>query len=85
MGATSMNKQTAYIANCYADSPAVLPIFTTGLSYYIPNLTAETKNGRRRGVSGCRDEREAFRVAKQLARINPERFAATKTWKLILL
>lgn len=80
--------KTAYIRLAKDQNGPVLAIFTNGLSYNIPNIKATTGRGQVRGCYGCKNEREAFIVAKQLAKIvNKHRPGTydTSQWKLELL
>ncbi len=76
-----MAHTTAHIIG--ADGDKLYEVQTgNGGGYSVPGLSAHTKNGKGRAVYGCRDEREALRTAKAVAKLAGKDPAG---WRLRLL
>ena len=73
-----MEKITAHIKT----PTRTLYVYSNGLSYCVPAIRHTTKRGQVRACYGCKNEREAFTIAKQLARKSGQ---DTAQWKLELL
>lgn len=72
-------------AQIHRPNAGPLPVIRSdgaGFSFSVPGVTFTTKRGSLRRVAGCRDEWEAFALAKQLARKSGQTVTG---WKLHLI